>query len=1004
MKLKLYYYIFIFLCSSLYAEQDFQLINDIKVKDKFNSLLGTSNEGKEFWLTFNPVLESSGFGNGHKVYIYSQYDTKVILEVPGKGYTQQLFLNPNEVKEFSLPASIGQCYRKTANQRPSDEVYYPGNGIHVYSDKPIMVYALTVYNQGSDGYLAMPATAYGKNYVVSTWNDVSDNTNLYYPNYVAVIAPYDFTNVTFTLGGNPATKTSTGLIPGGELKKSMFKGDVFLISSFGTKSDLSGSRISATKPVVVVSSNYYSNLTQNSIFSSDLIMDVELPVFTWDYQYLITPVFNRTHLPVLRVYAKEPNTIVYRDGFPVDTLTMNTYMEKDAYITINDNISQNFPIVISGDKPIYVKQYNRSQDDDGVPGDAFMFSVIPFSQQLKEYTFITAGVTNTASFDNYYLNIAYVPNDSGLIPIDFEIGLVNGDSVNWQTLRNYDPSPGVQFSIPVNDKYYFSKTIGINGEGTYKIRAKQDFPAYIYGTSPNLSYGYPAGQNYIDLEKNDTNSPVPQWKIECNGSVKDASVEEMPRTNPSKLLEVMIDTLQTFNYEITIDNFIPGENNRIKWNAFVIDETKDANAVITFSDRSGNDTTINFSYHPGLIQISPNLDLGEVPVGITVDKDFWVVNKSSRDEFKITKSMLMNIDNEYELLPANLPVIIPPMDSAKFTLRFTSKNCGKSQNVVEIGDSCFIASNRSVTAVSYGLTARPDLDFGNIPIGIFSEKNIYIYNETIDNANLDSLSLKFGDKGFSIDNRDNRNVNPLDSIKAIIRFSPTETGTFIDSIGIADSCGYHLRLECKANAFKVSVQPNLLFDKMYPGNEEEKEVWVVNESDKYTYILDTLVFKNNNQGFEIRGISFPDTITPTDAAHFYVVFIAREPGIFMDSIGISESNLMYFNSEVKADVISSVDELQMTEYCFDDICIESINPNPSDGNCVDVILTKNIAGSFQLNIYNEIGFSVVHSIYELKQQGRYLLKLNISSLQSGIYFIECQAGNISTREKLLISK
>ena len=1006
MKTKFYLlFLIIFIYSNLSAAQNDSYVYEKKIKDKLPTLLGTGNEGKEFWLTFNPSYESTGSGNGHKIFVYSKFETKVILEVPGKGVIQEIYLYPNEIKEFYLQESIAQCYRKTVNQRPADEIYYEGNGIHLYADKPVLVYALTRYNQASDGYLAMPITAYGRDYVVSSWYDISDNSSLYFPGYVAVIAPYDLTTVNFTLGGNPSTKTNTGLIPGGELKKVLFKGDVLLISSSGNMADLSGSRIKSTKPVVVISSNYYTHIPQNLNYSNDLLTDIELPTITWDNQYLIIPFFGRTHLPVIRIYAKEPNTVVYRDNVLLDTLTLNTYMENDAFITITDNATLPKPILISANKPIYVKQYNRSQDDDGVIGDPFMFSVIPFRQQLNEYTFCTAGFTSSPGFSNYYLNIAYIPDDSGNVPIDFELGTVSSDTTLWQTLRIYDPLPGQPFSIPINGKIYHSKIIQIRQEGLYKIRAIQPFPAYIYGTASYLAYGYPAGQNYLDLEKNDNLPPQPQFDIECDGTVYKASIEDMPRTNPSKLLEMEIDSLQSYNYDFTYNNFIPGENNLTRWDANVIDKLKDAKAVITFRDRSGNDTTITLSYNPGKLIIRPTLDFGDVPVGKTIDKDFWIVNNSDKNPFIIKKCQLRNKNQGYELSATSLPVIVPPLDSVKFTLRFTSPGCGVSKDVVEIGDSCYLASNSTATATSYVLTAKPDLDFGILPVGVYAEKDIFIYNESIIPARLDSLSMKFGSRGFSlIFNNPNQAISPFDSIKSIVRFSSTSPGSFTDSIGVGDSCGYNFRLGCSANSFKISVQPNIFFDRLIPGNEVEKDAWVVNESDIYSFTLDTLVFKNNNQGFEIKDITFPYDIAPLDAAHFLLSFRALDVGSFKDSIGITDTLLLSYSSEVAADVVASVEELQGDGECNNQICIESVNPTPTVDNSVEVILTKNITGDVQLNIYNETGVSVAHSNIDAKAQGRYLLKLNISNLQSGMYFIECKSGDSSTREKLLIQR
>jgi len=64
----------------------------------------------------------------------------------------------------------------------------------------------------------------------------------------------------------------------------------------------------------------------------DVINEMELPTFTWGKEYHVTPIVGRQKAPVIRVFAKEKDTKVFRDGQDWMRLTLNSRGEGDAFI------------------------------------------------------------------------------------------------------------------------------------------------------------------------------------------------------------------------------------------------------------------------------------------------------------------------------------------------------------------------------------------------------------------------------------------------------------------------------------------------------------------------------------------------------------------------------------------------------------------------------------------------------------------------------------------------
>lgn len=577
-----------------------------KVKSKIPQILGANNVGNDFWFTFNPCVENSGANNDVRVFVSSQVRTLVTVEVLGKPYTTSQYTVPNNVIEFRIPSGIAQCYQKGEVEPPQVEKVYNGAGVHVYAEDLIVVYGLTRFQYTSDGFLALPVTALGNEYIVASYADPNVN-GTWLPSEVGIVAAYDNTKVRFTLGGTVDTKTYGGMLPGETKEFNMKKGDVLLFAGAGVKGDLSGSKIISNKPVGVLSGNYCAFVPSDK-WACDFITEMELPTLSWGNDYHITPIFPRKKNSIIKIFAKEANTDIYRDGLSIGTIATPCGTEGNGWLHIRADEGDPRPIVISGDKPINVTQFNPGIQDDDVDSDPFQLVLSPVQQYQKEVIFNTPGIKGGAGYSDNYVNICYQANGDGSIPDDLMFANVVNGEFSWKSLNIIDSVPGTAFVYNVNNKLYHSKTIILPGDGVYKIKADEPFAAYCYGFSWCDSYGFPAGA--LTAPSNaDEQVPVPKWveddKGEVYATVTDYPEDDLIRTNMSIAL---MHSEFSYNYKFEYETFIPGNAKTVGWGLKVIDLSKDAKAYLSFADRKGNDTTIVIEYKAP-VSVDENIEI-----------------------------------------------------------------------------------------------------------------------------------------------------------------------------------------------------------------------------------------------------------------------------------------------------------------------------------------------------------------------------------------------------------
>ena len=781
-------------------------------------LLGASNTGKEFYLTFHPCWEDPDTNNFIRIYISSPYKTLVKLEIPAIGLVKTKETIPNMVIEFTLTATEAQAYSKGEGINPTPpqpEQVWVGRAIKITSDDPIICYGVTRYHYTSDGFLAIPVHNWGKNYQVASFADPTPNTSQFLPSYTSIIAAYDNTEVTFKLGGNQNTNV---MRPNGDkisfgqtVTRTMNAGDVWLLGGIGAYNDLTGSQISADKNIGVISGNFCAYVPLN-IAACDYLIEQEIPSDYWGKNYFVPSIINRKNPSIVKVFAKEPNTSISFNNVPLYNITSLNGAAGTGYIETRTSSEFNpKPVLINSDKEINVVLFNPGQQDDGVPSDPFQMNIVSDEQYQKDITFNTPGILGAYGFRDNYLNVIFKSNTNS-IPDDMYFGYIENDSLHWIKLKDYtsDIPEAFKGEVPdFNGNLHYSLTIRLPKDGVYKLHAYEPFAAHGYGFSDYDSYGFPLSGGFIQQSNGDNLVPAIEI-VDLGGGNYEGQINELG--NPDGRVSKSSDKLQSesvssgfsfieminglsYNYKFERDDFIPGDTKAINYKVTKINPEIDSKAVIYVSDRRGNDTTIVLEDIAAMKSMTPtisclNSDFGLLKNGQKKQLTFKVVNPGKIDSKPIEDIVFENINSGFKIIsPISYPLALKVNEVIELTAEFTAgTDDGLISNnlFVKTADTAINRLTLKAT-VSNPTINVTDIDFGSYTIGKSSSK----YDLTISNSGktvLEIDKIEFpANKAFVIQVQQPSKENPLkieamSNIKLVAKFDPSDEGNFIDSV------------------------------------------------------------------------------------------------------------------------------------------------------------------------------------------------------------------------------
>ena len=416
-----------------------------------------TNTGQDFWLTF--------IGN----YAPDPNDQpNITLCIVGSVGTTGLVTIPGLPVPFSAgftipPPAVGAIGSTTVTlprdahlDNLNDQI--AARGVHVTASMDVSVTGMNYLKFTSESFLALPTTMLGGEYVVLGYGNVQNDVTALNGSQFALVASENGTQVTIT--PSVTTLSHLGGVPYTIVLK---QGEVYQLRNTNAATDLSGSIITASRPVSVFGGHRCANIQSPSTFFCNTLVEQLLPVAHWGTNFATLPLATRDSY-TLKVVAARDNTLVTTNGSLASVLNRGSVFEWVA----------NGPVLITADQPVFVAEYSNSADfDQRIKADPFMVTALPVTLFGKNHTFCVP----TNGFPSNYVNI--VVNGTSVPNVQLD-----GVSINQSVVLNTYPNigsgslSGIQVQVT---------------PGVHTLSSSFPFTAIVYGYAEYDAYANLAG-------------------------------------------------------------------------------------------------------------------------------------------------------------------------------------------------------------------------------------------------------------------------------------------------------------------------------------------------------------------------------------------------------------------------------------------------------------------------------------------------------------------------------
>ncbi|KAH3718745.1 hypothetical protein DPMN_061551 [Dreissena polymorpha] len=403
----------------------------------------TDSAGRQFIFGIPETYNSSH--DYIKLYIASKDVSKVYITAPGIGFNQTITTLANTSTAVAIPGSI-----VTTTGLSNKAVY-------VESDQTISIYVMVREIGSSDGLLLLPIADDAPEFFVASYEPV-DPTG---PSQFLIIALEDSTLIDIQLrtSAGPVIIGSQSYSSGQNVSLKMSKMQTYLVQH---EHDLTGTHITSSKPVSVVSGTKCANVPHDAT-SCDFLVEQMLPVSFWQREYVCAKLKSRG-TNRLRILSSVDGTSV-NIGATHIKLNKGEFYE---YVNSNDvatPIESNFPVL--------VLQYAEGGDHDSKRGDPSMITIPSINSQEAEYFYETA-----TPLPYHYVSITIRTDQANGLHID---GSTVSRSDELKTRINTTEFSIIRLSVTVGKHhiYHVDTTVG--------------FGVIVYGFDSRESYGFPLG-------------------------------------------------------------------------------------------------------------------------------------------------------------------------------------------------------------------------------------------------------------------------------------------------------------------------------------------------------------------------------------------------------------------------------------------------------------------------------------------------------------------------------
>ncbi|MBM2815508.1 MAG: Choice-of-anchor protein [Ignavibacteria bacterium] len=729
-------------------------------------MLSNSNLGTEFWIA---IPQNEKLGGAALVAIEIQVcalkKTEVTLQ------SGDNFFKTKTVDAFNVVSFSSKNNEASINWEVRESQTNTLKGIHITSKEPIAVFVLYNKTYYTYGYMAIPVIAWGMDYYSCSYYDFYETG--FGGTYEGgggfiVLASESQTKVTINLKEKSGSgKTISGSLGGQTLTTTLNVGELYMVRGDGKKrglTDFTGSHITATKPIGVISFHNYTMIPSFCSNGQSSIAEMMVPVSALGAKY-ITVQFDRRKTvdgngDFFRFVATQPNTTINAKWYDLANMKLlgnlgpkcnlpgdfaeynQTDLDQQPPVTPNKAQSIVGTSIFESDKPFYCMQYSYSDPWDGAAGwDPDMTLLAPTTQYIPAAIFYVGGLSIN---DNSIYFIAQ--GDPG----DPQNNLVRSIKIDDIPIQVFD-SKALVNSIPETDYYWDRAPIE---PGFHKITSNTKLTGFAAGKSNYNAYNWPIIKGTSKLDEPDAEPPV--LKTVYSGGVFTITATEIKNT-PTQIdqgiSKVIFFNDSSYNLSFSMKDFAKFKphfkvTNQI-FTFTVIDLEQPAVGYYAVLDRAGNYIIDSVVFQPEILTLQKSYDLGKTRVGRSIEKTISIVNNGLTTVNIKKVNFFSGTNFKFKENPS-----LPKSLDSKATFDVIVTYTPKSENVQNPDiDTLYVTSdNVTLKSVLSGKGILPhitvaDFNFGQIKVdSIVCIENINQKGLKIDNTGTDTLNI------LSIDN------------------------------------------------------------------------------------------------------------------------------------------------------------------------------------------------------------------------------------------------------------
>ncbi len=564
----------------------------------------SSNYGTEFYFSMLPLAE---MGQDRVILnIVAAEDCLVNIECVAAGYAKSVSMKAGFTQNVEISLEKACAYTGADSANLYGETTLPQRALHIRSNKVVSIRCQYRSDANGEGFLVLPTSVLSTRYIVHSLPDMSwmYGSIGMKPSYCTITATRNNTDVVVKLGGNSLTQTCGGMTVGQTKTLHMDAGDVVVISTRANsmEGDISGTTISATQAVAVVSGNMCANMPSVTP-PCNFVAEMELPTAYYGLHYAIPRNTIRTNGMFMKMSAAQANTHINYNGTFWHSLQTSGGTEGRGWIYQRVDGSGNKLVSLSSEKPIAVMTFNPSRGDDLVDSWPYAMSVVPFENFSKGYQFSIENDTLNG-YTRCCVGFVYPVNASSEVPDDLEYCVVKNGVYSWRSVAadfGKTVSQNDLYAELVDGKRYAYKEVLLTNAGVYAFRCGSSFGCYQYGDAPHSSYGQPVGMS-VHTTSPEPDVVAPQLVVSLSGLLIKGTVHDLPG-DPiirSNLRSVYLDAGST-NCALRSPGFFDFGVQDASVEIEIQDPDRDALALLVAVDRAGNMSRDTIRYAAGTV-------------------------------------------------------------------------------------------------------------------------------------------------------------------------------------------------------------------------------------------------------------------------------------------------------------------------------------------------------------------------------------------------------------------